>query len=91
MRLQRDLARLAPIEGHLEVAERTLRELQQARRNDLVKWEDAKRERYQRLERAAKKVSKDLPNRLRVTVAFGRRAGSSCTATFATANRCSTC
>lgn len=72
MRLQRDLARLAPIEGHLEVAERSLKDLQQARRNDLVKWEDAKRERYQRLERAAKKVSKDLPNRLRVTVAFGR-------------------
>lgn len=72
MRLQRDLARLVPIEGQLDAAERTLKELQQARRNDLVKWEDAKRERYQRLERAAKKVSRELPNRLRVMVAFGR-------------------
>lgn len=72
MRLQRDLARLVPIEGQLDTAERTLKDLQQARRDDLLKWEDAKRERYQRLERAARKVSRELPNRLRVTVAFGR-------------------
>jgi hypothetical protein len=72
MRLQRDLARLVPIEGQLDSAEKSLGDLQQARRNDLARWEDCKRERYQRLERAAKRVSRELPNRLRVTVAFGR-------------------
>lgn len=72
MRLQRDLARLVPIEGQLDSAERSLGDLQQARRNELARWEDCKRERYQRLERAAKRVSRELPNRLRVTVAFGR-------------------
>lgn len=45
--------------------------LQQQRRNELAAWEDAKRERFQQLERAARKVSRDLPERLRVTVANG--------------------
>lgn len=74
MRLQRDLARLVPIEGQLDSAEKSLADLQQARRNELARWDDCKRERYQRLERAAKRVSRELPNRLRVMVAFGRNS-----------------
>ena len=72
MQLKRDLARLGPIKTRMERTEQKLNEYRQRRRNDLATWEDLKRERYQRLERAAKKVSRELPNRLRVTVAFGR-------------------
>jgi uncharacterized protein YjaG (DUF416 family) len=72
IQLKKDLERLGPIKAQLERTVQKLNDLSQKRRNDLVTWEDLKRERYQRLERAAKKVSKELPNRLRVTVAFGR-------------------
>jgi energy-coupling factor transporter ATP-binding protein EcfA2 len=72
IQLRRELERLGPIKARLQKAQQKLKEHLQRRRNDLVTWEDLKRERYQRLERAAKKVSKELPNRLRVTVGFGR-------------------
>lgn len=71
IQLKTDLARLGPIKAQLEKTRQKLKEHLQKRRNDLAIWEDLKRERYQRLERAAKRVSKELPNRLRVTVAFG--------------------
>lgn len=71
IQLRRDLERLGPIKNQLAKTDEKLKEHRQKRLNDLAKWEDVKRERYQRLERAAKKVSKELPNRLRVTVAFG--------------------
>lgn len=72
IQLKTDLERLGPIKAQMERTQQKLKEHLQKRRNDLASWEDLKRERYQRLERAAKKVSKELPNRLRVTVAFGR-------------------
>lgn len=72
IQLRRDLERLGPINAQLDKTKTKLDGLLQQRRNDLLAWEDLKRERYQRLERAAKKVSKELPNRLRVTVGFGR-------------------
>ncbi|ARL23920.1 TrlF family AAA-like ATPase [Burkholderia pseudomallei] len=72
IQLKRDLTQLGPIKAQMEKTAQKLNEHQQKRRNDLATWEDLKRERYQRLERAAKKVSRELPNRLRVTVAFGR-------------------
>lgn len=72
IQLRQDLERLGPIRTQMEKTKLTLEEHRQKRRNDLAAWEDAKRERYQRLERTARKVSKELPNRLRVTVAFGR-------------------
>jgi DNA repair ATPase RecN len=75
IQLRRDLERLGPIKTQMDRTELKLKEHLQKRRNDLASWEDLKRERYQRLERAAKKVSKELPNRLRVTVAFGRNRG----------------
>lgn len=71
IRLRQDLARLAPLKAQLASNEKKLKDQLQKRRNDLATWEDLKRERYQRLERAAKKVSKDLPDRLRVTVTYG--------------------
>lgn len=71
IRLRQDLGRLEPLTAQLTKTEQKLKDLLQKRRNDLATWEDLKRERYQRLERAAKRVSKELPNRLRVTVAYG--------------------
>ncbi|MEX2206664.1 MAG: AAA family ATPase [Myxococcota bacterium] len=71
IRLRQDVLRLEPIRTQQTKTGQKLDELWQKRRNDLAAWEDAKRERYQRLERAAKRVSKELPDRLRVTVSFG--------------------
>lgn len=71
IRLRQDITRLAPLNDRLLKSQQKLEEQHQKRRNDLVRWEDFKRERYQRLERAAKKVSKELPGRLRVTVVYG--------------------
>ncbi len=71
IRLRQDMTRLAPLNERLLKSQQKLEEQRQKRRNELVRWEDLKRERYQRLERAAKKVSKELPGRLRVTVVYG--------------------
>jgi len=71
IRLLQDSTRLGPLNDRLTKAQQKLHEQLQNRRNELARWEDLKRERYQRLERAAKKVSKELPGRLRVTVAYG--------------------
>jgi ABC-type lipoprotein export system ATPase subunit len=71
IRLRQDITRLAPLNERLVKNQQKLEDQRQKRRNDLLRWEDLKRERYQRLERAAKKVSKDLPNRLRVMVVYG--------------------
>jgi len=71
IRLRQDLGRLVPLKAQLAKTEQRMKDLLQKRRNDLATWDDLKRERYQRLERAAKKVSRELPNRLRVTVAYG--------------------
>jgi len=71
IRLRQEIARLTPLTNRLAKTEKTLRDEQQKRRNDLAAWEDLKRERHQRLVRAARKVSKELPNRLRVNVVFG--------------------
>lgn len=71
IRLQQEITRLVPLKEKLTKAEQKLNEQLQKRRNDLARWEDLKRERFQRLERAAKKVSKELPGRLRVRVVYG--------------------
>lgn len=71
IKLRKELERLAPLSEKLAKSQQKLAELEQKRRNDLVRWDDLKRERYQRLERAAKRVSKELPGRLRVTVVYG--------------------
>lgn len=71
IRLRKDIERLAPLKSQVTRMEQRLKDSLQKRRNHLAAWEDLKRERYQRLERAAKQVSRELPNRLRVTVAYG--------------------
>jgi hypothetical protein len=62
---------LSPLEGQKAAQEAKLNGLEQTRRNALAAWEDLKRERFQKLERAAKKVSRELPDRLRVAVRYG--------------------
>jgi hypothetical protein len=71
IRLRQEIERLKPLREELTRQETRLTILQQQRRNELASWDDAKRERFQQLERTARKVSKELPDRLRVTVANG--------------------
>lgn len=68
IRLRQEIERLKPLRDELIKQEVRMSSLRQQRRNELAAWEDAKRERFQHLERAAKKVSRELPERLRVTV-----------------------
>ena len=71
IRLRQEIERLKPLREELTKQEARMAALQQQRRNELAAWEDAKRERFQQLERAGRKVSKELPDRLRVTVSNG--------------------
>jgi hypothetical protein len=71
IRLRESIEKLLPVKDRLARADEQARGLWQKRRNDLAKWEDLKRERFQRLERAARSVSRELPNRLRVRVPYG--------------------
>lgn len=71
IRLRTEIERLSPLAGEKTTLQRGLKNLEQKRRNDLAAWEDIKRERFQKLEKAARKVSRELPDRLRVTVTFG--------------------
>jgi energy-coupling factor transporter ATP-binding protein EcfA2 len=71
IKLRESIERLVPVKDRLARADEHARGLWQKRRNDLAKWEDLKRERFQRLERAARTVSRELPNRLRVRVTYG--------------------
>jgi DNA repair ATPase RecN len=76
IRLRTEIERLSPLKGQRTALKSKLKGLEQKRRNDLAAWEDIKRERFQKLEQAAKKVSRELPDRLRVTVRYGAdRAG----------------
>jgi hypothetical protein len=72
LQLQQSLERLSPLRVQLEQTSQKRDDLLQQRRNDLATWEELKRERYQKLERAARRVSRELPNRLRVTVAYAK-------------------
>lgn len=60
--------RLKPKEAELKTRKKTLAELQKARRELLAKWDDAKAEDYRELQKAARKVSKRLKDRVRVSV-----------------------
>lgn len=71
IRLRGEIERLAPLQGQRAALSDKLKSLEQKRRNELAAWEDLKRERFQKLEQAAKRVSRELPDRLRVTVKFG--------------------
>jgi PHP family Zn ribbon phosphoesterase len=60
--------RLKPKEAELKTRNKTLTQLQKARREVLAKWDAAKAEDFRELQKAARKVSKRLKDRVRVTV-----------------------
>ena len=68
--LRKEIERLKPLRKRKTALSQKLTSLDQTRRNLLSTWDDLKHEAYQKLERAAKKVSKALPDRLRVHVVF---------------------
>ncbi|GIW99316.1 MAG: phosphoesterase [Pirellulaceae bacterium] len=74
MRLRRQIEQLQPLKEKTQRAERLLKELREQRRKLLAEWEEFKAEQFRRLERAAKKVSRSLQNRVEVQVtAAGNR------------------
>jgi chromosome segregation ATPase len=60
--------RLKPKEAELKTRKRTLTGLQKTRRELLAKWDAAKAEDYRELQKAARKVSRRLKDRVRVSV-----------------------
>jgi energy-coupling factor transporter ATP-binding protein EcfA2 len=62
------LERLKPKQTELKAHQKTLAGLQATRRELLAKWDNAKAEDFRELQRAAKKVSKRLKDRVRVNV-----------------------
>lgn len=60
--------RLKPKEAALKTRNKTLGQLQKARRELLAKWDAAKAEDFRELQKAARKVSKRLKDRVRVNV-----------------------
>jgi len=70
IRLRRRIEELQPLREREQLVERSVNELQQRRRNLLAEWEDLRTAEYQALQGAAKKVSKALERRIRVTVQF---------------------
>ncbi|MFZ1987005.1 MAG: AAA family ATPase [Desulfatitalea sp.] len=68
IRLRRQIEGLRPLKDRKALLIRDLSAFQEERRNLLAEWEDAKAEEYRRLERAAKKVSRKLKDRVLVEV-----------------------
>ncbi|MBS0204757.1 MAG: phosphoesterase [Planctomycetes bacterium] len=61
---------LRPLREQQSKVRTELRDTADKRKNQLAKWEDLKADEFNRLEKAAKRVSKQLSNRVRVRVAF---------------------
>lgn len=61
---------LRPLREQQSKLKTELQENAEKRKNQLAKWEDLKADEFNRLEKAAKRVSKQLSNRVRVKVAF---------------------
>lgn len=70
IRLRRRIEELQPLRERRQLVERSISEFEQRRRNLLAEWEDIRTTEYQTLQRAAKKVSKELERRIRVSVEF---------------------
>jgi DNA repair ATPase RecN len=70
LRLRRQMEEFRPLREQTTLLGERLREEEQRRRNLLAEWGDLKQGDFQRLQRAAKKVSKELSGRVRVTVQF---------------------
>jgi DNA repair ATPase RecN len=70
LRLRRQMEEFRPLREQMTLLTERLREEEQRRRNLLAEWGDLKQSEFQRLQRAAKKVTKQLSGRVRVTVHF---------------------
>ena len=68
IRIRKDIERLRPLRERESQLERGEAEHQTRRRDLLVEWEDLKAENHRRLERAAKRVSRTLRDRVRIEV-----------------------
>lgn len=66
IRLRRRIEELQPMREREQSVRRSIDGLQQRRRNLLAEWEDLRTREFQRLERAARRVSKALEQRVRV-------------------------
>jgi DNA repair ATPase RecN len=74
MRLRRRIEELQPLRERLDLVTRAEREHAERRRALLAEWEDAKAAAFRRLDRAAKKITRTLRNRVQVEVkASGNR------------------
>jgi energy-coupling factor transporter ATP-binding protein EcfA2 len=70
IRMRQQIENLRPLKERQAALQRDEKELQERRRNVLAEWEDTKAEEFRQLERAAKKVSRQLAERVRVRVSF---------------------
>lgn len=70
IRLRRRIEELQPLRDREQIVQRSVAELEQRRRNLLAEWDDLRTSEFQALQRAAKRVSKALERRIRVTVSF---------------------
>ena len=70
IRLRREVEELHPLRERQILLRRDLKELEESRRNLLAEWEDVKGEEFRQLDRAAKRVSRQLAKKVRVQVDF---------------------
>ena len=70
IRLRRHIEELRPLRERQTMLQRAKKEYEDQRRNLLTEWEDVKAEEFRQLERAAKKVNRQLAERVRVQVTF---------------------
>lgn len=71
VRLKKQIESLRPLRDQRTVLEKRLADAREARRIKLIEWENAKAGEFRALEKAAKKVTKRLEGRVRVSVSFG--------------------
>jgi hypothetical protein len=70
IQLRHQIEALRPLKERQTVLQRTREEHNKNRRSLLAEWEEVKREEFRELERAAKKVSKKLKDRVQVRVTY---------------------
>lgn len=70
LRLRRQIEDLKPLTERKALLQRNEKEYFGNRRNLLDEWEELKRSEFQRLEKSAKRVNKQLTDRVRIQVAF---------------------
>ncbi|MBI9047358.1 MAG: PHP domain-containing protein [Anaerolineaceae bacterium] len=68
IQLKKQIGQLSPLKGKMKKLKQSITQLLKDRRSLLVSWEDAKNDEFQTLEKAAKKVSRQLAGRVKVQV-----------------------